>query len=224
MVKINYIRECERFMEYAMHNSLSPGEHLLWRALFHLMNSMATGTEWPDGPVPIKNNVLLAFFPASEDTLARSRKALHSRGLITFTEGNGNKRPPSYQLHYLTANCDHPANAPQTSRQSNPQNAGIISQTNSKEGKPDDTSHVLCYDNAWRTSERVRNAVAQRIIDRWKGERGRGYDIHWEIVYYMSMGMTPETIERVMKNCVHACVVDNHLQAEAIELGLIAEM
>lgn len=51
------------------------------------------------------------------------------------------------------------------------------------------------YDGAWKTSSKVRGAVAQRIIDGLPFEMESGTEIHGRIVQALAAGVNPEAIE-----------------------------
>ena len=57
------------------------------------------------------------------------------------------------------------------------------------------------YDSAWRTSEKARGAVAQRLLNQYTGEVNVGSDLHGFILERMEYGMPPELIEDIMPTC-----------------------
>lgn len=59
----------------------------------------------------------------------------------------------------------------------------------------DGERHPARFDAAWRTSERVRGSVAQRILDALPFETESGSEIHGRIVRALELGVYPELIE-----------------------------
>ena len=244
MAQVNFMKELFAFHIFAKAKSLTLAEFGLWWALFYLFNNAADGNEWPEDFLSFSNKEVLAESRFGEDTLIRARKGLVKHGIIEYKEGRKNKLCPRYKLMYLSAareGCPQAGdNVPDSAGNGTGNIAGYIrgniprNPAGKAGGNSADipinlngtqTTHTYSgYDNAWRMSERARNAVAQRILDGWNGYIGRGYDLHGELVYYMEMGMTPQIIERVMQGCGHACLVENHLEAEAIDLGLIVDL
>lgn len=236
MAQVNFIRETLAFHRYAKAQSVTGNERHLWWALLFLFNDAASCSDWPDGFLSFSNKQLLAELPYSEDSLSDARRKLAKRGIIEYKPGRKNTLCPRYKMIYLTASdapCGQPVEkVPEYAGNSQGNNKGNIAATirgNSTNitlnpyGNPDNSHTDSCYDSAWRTSERVRAAVAQRILNRWGGDCSGGFDIHGDLVYYLSQGMTPETIERVLSDCGHAAYVDKHLETEAIDLGLIVD-
>lgn len=105
MATVNYVREHERFIEYASNEGLSANEMLLWYGLMHVFNQRAEGFEWPDGFIRIKNDRLLTYLPFGWDALARARNRLKQRGLIDYRNGNRNTDVPSYKMIYFYPQC-----------------------------------------------------------------------------------------------------------------------
>ena len=106
MATVNYVREHIRFMEYAADEGLTSGERLLWFALMHVINRHARGSDWPEDYVRISNARLMAYCPMKYDTLAKAREALRRRGLIDYREGERNRRPPAYRVHYFSLGAE----------------------------------------------------------------------------------------------------------------------
>jgi len=98
---VNYVREHERFIEYASDEQLSANEMLLWYALMHVFNQRAEGHEWPDGFIRIRNDRLLTYCPMRWDAMARARNRLKQRGRIDYRNGNRNSEAPSYRIIYF---------------------------------------------------------------------------------------------------------------------------
>lgn len=95
---VNYVREHERFIEYAADEKIPANAQLLWYALMHIFNQRAEGSEWPDGFIRINNDRLFMFLPIKWDAMAKARNALKQAGLIDFRNGNRNKSAPEYRL------------------------------------------------------------------------------------------------------------------------------
>lgn len=102
---VNYVREHERFIEYAADERLSANEQLLWYALVHIFNQRAEGNEWPDGFIRITNDRMFTYLPIKWDAMARARNALKQRGLIDFRGGNRNKAAPEYKINWFYPSC-----------------------------------------------------------------------------------------------------------------------
>lgn len=240
MAQINFVEQMLAFHRYSISNNIRSNERLLWYELFFLFNDLAHGNEWPDGMVSISNKQLLGSLPYGEDSLLRARKNLAKQGLIQFKPGRKNKLCPHYQLVYFPSRkasypqpvdkvpiwagnpLDNMSGNAAYNISSNTQRNTQVIPLNQRELQTD--SHTdCCYDNAWRTSARVRNAVAQRIISQWGGDRTGGDDIHFDLVDYMERGMTPEAITGVMNGCEHGYWVRNHLHSAALELGIDQE-
>lgn len=100
MPYVNYVREHERFIEYAADERLTVAEMALWEALFHIMNARATGSVWPDGFIRITNKRVLTYCPVKFDTMAAARNRLKQRGLIDFVPGDVN-HSPMYKMNYF---------------------------------------------------------------------------------------------------------------------------
>lgn len=97
-MQVNYVREHERFIEYAADEKIPANAQLLWYALMHIFNQRAEGSEWPDGFIRINNDRLFMFLPIKWDAMAKARNALKQAGLIDFRSGNRNKSAPEYRL------------------------------------------------------------------------------------------------------------------------------
>lgn len=97
-MQVNYVREHERFIEYAADEKIPANAQLLWYALMHIFNQRAEGSEWPDGFIRINNDRLFMFLPIKWDAMAKARNALKQAGLIDFRNGNRNKSAPEYRL------------------------------------------------------------------------------------------------------------------------------
>ena len=95
---VNYVREHERFIEYAADEKIPANAQLLWYALMHIFNQRAEGSEWPDGIIRINNDRLFMFLPIKWDAMAKARNTLKQAGLIDFRNGNRNKSAPEYRL------------------------------------------------------------------------------------------------------------------------------
>lgn len=246
MAQVNFMKELFAFHIYAKAKSLSLAEFGLWWALFYLFNEAANGTEWPEGFLSFSNKEVLAQARFGEDTLIRARKTLAKRGIIDYKQGRKNKLCPQYRMNYLTvASESYPQavdNVPQFASNMRGNIAGYIrgnpadNTGDNRQGNGTDIPlnlnvsvskpfHTDCgYDGAWRTSARVRNAVAQRILDKWDGDKSGGFDIHYDLVDAMEYyGMSPATIERVLQNCDSAVFVHDHLETAAIDLRLIPD-
>lgn len=98
---VNYVREHERFIEYAADEHLSSSEHVVWYALMHIMNQRAQGNVWPDEFIRISNDRLLSLCPIRFDTMAAARNSLKQRRLIDFLPGKKNKESPAYRMIYF---------------------------------------------------------------------------------------------------------------------------
>ena len=64
----------------------------------------------------------------------------------------------------------------------------------------DGKKHPPRFDAAWKTSARVRGAVAQRILDKLPFPRESGSEIHGRIIRAMELGVCPELIEDCGQN------------------------
>ena len=114
MVKVNYVREHMRFMEYAVDAELTLAERTLWYVLMHIFNRRARGSEWPDGFVGIGNRRLMLYCGIGFDALAKARAGLRRRGLIDYVEGRRNAREPAYRMNYFTVEAgDRPGEGPE---------------------------------------------------------------------------------------------------------------
>ena len=97
---VNYVREIERFIEYAADKRLTANERCLWYGLMHIFNQKANGNDWPGDFIPIINDRVFTYCPGGFDTLARCRNRLKQLGLIDFRNGNRNKAAPEYRMIY----------------------------------------------------------------------------------------------------------------------------
>ena len=104
-MQVNYVREHERFIEYAADERLTPNEQLLWYALVHIFNQRAEGSEWPDGFIRITNDRLFTYLPIKWDAMAKARNGLKQRGLIDFRSGSRNKSAPEYRMKWFYPSC-----------------------------------------------------------------------------------------------------------------------
>ena len=98
---VNYVREHERFIEYAADEHISLSERSVWYALMHIMNQRAQGNVWPDEFIRISNDRLLSLCPIRFDTMAAARNGLKQHGLIDFLPGKKNKESPAYRMIYF---------------------------------------------------------------------------------------------------------------------------
>ena len=97
-MQVNYVREHERFIEYAADERVPANVQLLWYALMHIFNQRAEGAEWPDGFIRITNDRLFTYLPIKWDAMAKARNALKQMGRIDFRNGNRNKAAPEYRI------------------------------------------------------------------------------------------------------------------------------
>ena len=97
-MQVNYVREHERFIEYAADERVPANVQLLWYALMHIFNQRAEGSEWPDGFIRITNDRLFTYLPIKWDAMAKARNALKQMGRIDFRNGNRNKAAPEYRI------------------------------------------------------------------------------------------------------------------------------
>ena len=97
-MQVNYVREHERFIEYAADERVPANVQLLWYALMHIFNQRAEGNEWPDGFIRITNDRLFTYLPIKWDAMAKARNALKQMGRIDFRNGNRNKAAPEYRI------------------------------------------------------------------------------------------------------------------------------
>lgn len=104
-MQVNYVREHERFIEYAADERLTPNEQLLWYALVHIFNQRAEGSEWPDGFIRITNDRMFTYLPIKWDAMAKARNSLKQRGLIDFRNGSRNKSAPEYKVNWFYPSC-----------------------------------------------------------------------------------------------------------------------
>lgn len=104
-MQVNYVREHERFIEYAADERLPANAQLLWYALMHIFNQRAEGSEWPDGFIRITNDRLFTYLPIKWDAMAKARNALKQAGLIEFRSGNRNKTAPEYRIIPFYPSC-----------------------------------------------------------------------------------------------------------------------
>ena len=106
-------------MDYASINRLSGSERLLWQALFHLFNER----RWPDGMQPVRREELRKHTGLSDDTIARARRSLVRRGLISY-ESAGGCACGMYSISFLSAEF-----VPQNAAQKSYPQAGNYQQT-----------------------------------------------------------------------------------------------
>lgn len=237
MASVNYVRENIAFIEYASDNNVTANERLLWYALLHIFNMRAEGTCWPDGLIPVSNKRLLSFLPYKEDSLFEARNRLAQRGIIKYKAGQKNTQNPMYAMVYFSiSGASNPilagnmqGNIPgnvQGNMQGNiqgnvPGNDPDIYKPNVVVNLTQTQTHTQYgNDDAWRTSARVRGAVAQRILDGWSGRRDGYSDAHFDVCEYLSMGMTPDQISSTLKDCPLASLIPNHLHTQAVFLGI----
>jgi len=238
MASVNYVRENIAFIEYASDNNVTANERLLWYALLHILNMRAEGTCWPDGLIPVSNKRLLSFLPFKEDSLFEARNRLAQRGIIKYKAGQKNTQNPMYAMVYFsTGGASNPiiaGNMPGNVQGNVPGNIQGNMQGNQGGSLPDiynkpnvvvnltqtNTHTQYSNDDAWRTSARVRGAVAQRLLDAWKGGRDDYSDAHFDVCEYLSMGMTPDQIGDTLKDCPLASLIPNHLHTQAVFLGI----
>ena len=104
-MQVNYVREHERFIEYAADERVPANVQLLWYALMHIFNQRAEGNEWPDGFIRITNDRLFTYLPIKWDAMAKARNALKQMGRIDFRNGNRNKAAPEYRIIPFYPSC-----------------------------------------------------------------------------------------------------------------------
>lgn len=104
-MQVNYVREHERFIEYAADERVPANVQLLWYALMHIFNQRAEGAEWPDGFIRITNDRLFTYLPIKWDAMAKARNALKQMGRIDFRNGNRNKAAPEYRIIPFYPSC-----------------------------------------------------------------------------------------------------------------------
>ena len=104
-MQVNYVREHERFIEYAADERVPANVQLLWYALMHIFNQRADGSEWPDGFIRITNDRLFTYLPIKWDAMARARNALKQMGRIDFRNGNRNRTAPEYRIIPFYPSC-----------------------------------------------------------------------------------------------------------------------
>lgn len=104
-MQVNYVREHERFIEYAADERIPANVQLLWYALMHIFNQRAEGNEWPDGFIRITNDRLFTYLPIKWDAMAKARNALKQMGRIDFRNGNRNKAAPEYRIIPFYPSC-----------------------------------------------------------------------------------------------------------------------
>ena len=224
-MRVNYVREYERFIEYAADERLTANEQLLWYALMHIFNQRAEGNEWPDGFIRVNNDRLFTYLPIKWDALARARNGLKQRGLIDFRSGSRNKSVPEYRIIPFYADCcpfktdnmggnmggnsggnmgDNSINVNRdlnTDQNDDEQTRNILLSNNARareKGTYQDLKGITQparYDRAYLTSERARAAVAQRVINRFPGQNDMTADVHGMICEYLADGMPPEIME-----------------------------
>lgn len=165
---VNYVREIERFIEYAADERLTANERCLWYGLMHIFNQRANGNEWPGGFIPITNDRLFTYCPGGFDTLARARNKLKQKKLIDFTPGNRNQAAPKYRMIYLCPEC-YPENTDKTGFY--PQNTDNI-----QDNMRDNTGDNIRYntrDNVrdiYTNINRERYTIPNRVIDEEEDE------------------------------------------------------
>lgn len=224
-MRVNYVREYERFIEYAADERLTANEQLLWYALMHIFNQRAEGNEWPDGFIRVNNDRLFTYLPIKWDALARARNGLKQRGLIDFRSGSRNKSVPEYRIIPFYADCcpfktdnmggnmggnsgGNPGdnsiniNGDPNSHPNNDTQTDNILLSNNARARGNGTYHgrngitqPARYDRAYLTSDRARAAVAQRVIDHFPGQNDMTSDVHSTICEYLADGMPPEIME-----------------------------
>ena len=104
-MQVNYVREHERFIEYAADERVPANVQLLWYALMHIFNQRAEGNEWPDGFIRITNDRLFTYLPIKWDAMAKARNALKQMGRIDFRNGSRNKTAPEYRIIPFYPSC-----------------------------------------------------------------------------------------------------------------------
>lgn len=104
-MQVNYVREHERFIEYAADERVPANVQLLWYALMHIFNQRAEGADWPDGFIRITNDRLFTYLPIKWDAMAKARNALKQMGRIDFRNGNRNKAAPEYRIIPFYPSC-----------------------------------------------------------------------------------------------------------------------
>lgn len=243
-MNVNYVRECTAFIAYASDNKITANEFVLWHAVFNAINQRATSNDWPDEFVPVSNSRLLSFttFGAGkcgEETLRKTRDRLIARGLIRYRPGEKNKRNPAYQMVLLTATPCEVKNVThellgnmQGNMVGNTQGnmvgntQGIIRKPNGYGNQPKPALTVAnsvkkpYYNQAWRTDERARHAVAQNILDGLDcvGTNSRANE---EICYYIALGLTPDQIADALEGLSDMAYIGGWLETCAANLGLV---
>lgn len=222
-------------MEYASDSGITASERLLWYALIHLMNARGEGSNWPDGFISISNKRLLSYLPYNEDTLIPARNRLKQRGLIDYEPGKRNAKSPMYKINYLTASQQlYPeksgndegngqGNAVGNNRGNMGDNQGGLYPD--LEGTGPSAQKKVCSNEAYRTSARARAAVAQNILNQFKGttDPGRGSDVHFDICEYLEKGLAPEVILQALGDCEKADYIPIRLHTAALLLGIDTE-
>ena len=165
---VNYVREIERFIEYASDERLTANERCLWYGLMHIFNQRANGNEWPGYFIPITNERLFTYCPGGFDTLARARNKLKQKKLIDFAPGNRNQAAPKYRMIYF---C--PESCPENTDKTGfyPQNTDIM-----RDNMMDNTGDNIrgnTMDNVrdiYTNINRERYTIPERIIDEEEDE------------------------------------------------------
>lgn len=237
MCEVNFIQQFDLIMEYCRENFVHSREQLLMLTLFHCANRMAqksTNHSWPDDFFPVSNAEITAWSNIDKKSIETLRNSLKQRGLIDFTKGCRNKSQPTYKIHYLVRvgyrivpnntsnnnpNSTTNNNTNSTTNQlpnSTPLTININTKVNpnvnnthtsSQQEVPSRACDPIAPDDAWKQSDRVRCAVAQRLVDRHMGRMMEGaYVCPDETVlndsdavdvfcFAMKKGVTPDMIE-----------------------------
>lgn len=221
MSQINFVDEFRAIMAESKKKGLPLRERMLWIGLFHMANDNAeydpeTGRyEWPDDFFPIANAELNLYTDLNKHAIEELRNKLKQRGYIDFRNGERRTKNPEYKIYYLTGGRigdekrpnarpnDIPNNIPNSIPNAvpneGPRSGPLLVNINTMKNRETHTDRSSAssareeegFDNGWRTSERVRGAVAQRILDRFGGSVWDP-EAHGKVCRLLEMGMPPK--------------------------------
>lgn len=110
----NFVSDMLAFHEWAMAEELSANEIALFIAIFFVMNER----RWPEGPVGITNNQLLAHCPfystKRDDVLRETRESLAKRGVLRYEKGEAFRARAQYEILWdvILGNESEPDSSP----------------------------------------------------------------------------------------------------------------
>ena len=108
MCQINPMNEFRAIYDTVQKTCLPREARFLWHTLFACANERqkrnpSTGAwEWPDGFFPVSVEELKLKSALDKRSILKARETLKEMGFIDFVPGEGNCKPASYRLFYLT--------------------------------------------------------------------------------------------------------------------------